>query len=531
MATTQVSTSLRQFTPGMGYITRYIAPLALPGSVPVDWWREAVRRQQAAIISRDTIISYMTSTPWRIVPKNPDDVGVYDEEIKYYTELIRASDGGYQYHLDLVLQDALDTPIGGCTELVREGDVPGGKVLAYKHMDAATLTPTLFDDYPIVQRPQGFWTGSAEPVWFPGHAVARMGWSPRPELMKSGWFMAPPEKIYLALSMLVRGDQYYANMLSDTPEAGLLDLMDMAEDVALGWLDSWKDLLGGTDPFKIPVLYEHEQPAKFIPFGRPPEEIIYDKTTLKYAAFCAAGYGLTLADIGIMVENQSLAGAIRGERRSLKNGFSTAKTKVKSYYEVMLPPYLVFDYVERDDEMLVAKGRARLANSMAMRNLTEGGILTEEDAQQQLVADGLITIPVQSAPGAKPKTQIVSPTHVVAKQLQSPVPPSEGGNGEITAKSLAGASEVVRSHFAKYVPEDVVVDEPELIENLVKAIEDPESDDPDILEVRSDVKDFLGESYSEKALSSVLPFGIRASLSGLGIDGDKILEVYLKEEA
>lgn len=429
MATSQVSTSLRQqdISVASPYISRYVLPLARPEVLPVQGWRNAVKAQEVIGIARDTITSYIISTPWRIEPSNPDTGDRYDNEVQYYTDMFNSFDGGYEDHLELVLQDMLDTPLGGCTELVRDPDVPGGRVVNYQHMDAATLFPTVFKEYPLVQRVLGL---SSEPVIFEPQQINRIGWSPRPEIRQKGWYMAPPERIYLALQMLVQGDQYYWKLLQDTPEMGILDLGDMDRQSAEDWLKAWKDLLLGTDPFKIPVLYEHNSDIKYVPFNRPPSDIIYDKVTMMRAAFAVAGYGITLQDAGLLSEGTSLAASIRQERRTEKTGFARVRTKVTRYWKTMLPSYLKFTFIERDDERLVAKGRARLANSMALRNLTEAGILLPEDAQQQLVADGLITVPVSQV-GQDQGTQIIEPSRLVSQQLGSPVPASQGGMGEV----------------------------------------------------------------------------------------------------
>jgi len=419
---------------------RLLAPWQNPSWLSASQWREVVRHQELAIICRDTIIMNILNTPWRVSPRELASGNEYEEEVKSYTELIRTTDGGFHHHMDLVLQDALDTPFGGAAEVGRENDDPEGAALWLKHIDSATLYPTFNDDYPVVQKVP---SEPVDYVIFPKHAIARIGYTPRPEFLRKGWFMAPPEKVYLGLELLVRGDRYYANLLSDTPEAGILDLGDMEQASAETWLSSWKDLMNGIDPFKIPVLYEHTTPAQYIAFGRPPTELMFDKTTLKYASFVAAGYGLSLPDIGLVVEGTgaSLAGQIRSERRSSRTGIGVTRLYVKAYWDSILPSYLQFEFVDRDDEILVSKGRARLSNSMAMRNLTEAGIIEVKDAQEQLVADGLLTISLSPAPGlpepTTPGNGIVSPTHVVAKELGKPVAPSKGGQGEITAKALS----------------------------------------------------------------------------------------------
>ena len=450
MAITALSTSLRQHEVTGPFLTRYLMPLVRPEVLPVQGWRNAVKAQEIVGIARDTLIAYMISAPWRIEPADPDTGLKYDVEIKYYTDLFNNTDGGYEDHLELVLEDFLDTPMGGTTELVRDPDDIAGRVVNYQNMDAATLSPTVFRDFPVVQVVPGL---AAEPVIFPKHAISRIGWSPRPEIRQRGWYMAPPERIYLALQMLVQGDQYYWKLLQDTPEQGILDLGDMSQQSAEDWLSSWKTLLGGIDPFKIPVLYEHTQEVKYITFNRPPVDIIYDKVTYMRASFAAGGYGITLADMGIASDSTTLAGTIRGERRSERTGFAKLRTKVRRYWQNMLPPHLRFVHLERDDERLVAKGRARLANSMAMRNLTEAGIVLAHDAQQQLIADGLLTVPISPvSPVVSGQSEIVEPNRLVSRELGSPAPASQGGEGDVTARS------VTKDYVRKYLHESGFMD-------------------------------------------------------------------------
>ena len=70
-------------------------------------------------------------------------------------------------------------------------------------------------------------------VYFKPEEAARILLTPRPELRMKGYSMPPPERIYLALTLLFRGDQYYANLLLDTPPAGVLDLIDMQKEDAV----------------------------------------------------------------------------------------------------------------------------------------------------------------------------------------------------------------------------------------------------------------------------------------------------------
>jgi hypothetical protein len=156
-------------------------------------------------------------------------------------------------------------------------------------LDGGTLFPTLDTTYPygqIVMEAVG-----AE-VYFPKYAISRIYMSPKTEIKRKGWGMAPPEKIFLALQLIGRGDAYYANLLLDTPQVGILDLEDI-DETSKGMDKSWQGLLNGIDPFKIPVLYEHEKPATFINFTSPPADIMFDRAMLQYSALVASGYGMT----------------------------------------------------------------------------------------------------------------------------------------------------------------------------------------------------------------------------------------------
>ncbi len=415
------------------FITRYIPQWTTPTYLMSDAWRRVVRQQPVAIDCRDFIISFTSSLPWRIIARDAEDTDKHTTDIDYYTTLFETEDGGYVSHTELIMQDMLDLPFGGASELGREGDQPEGRVLWYKHMDGGTLFPTYSQDWPVGQRIKEL---AELPVFFPFHAVSRAFYTPRPEILRKGWGMAPPEKIYLAIQLLYRGDAYYANLLIDTPEAGILDLGDMGEQAAKAWLESWQDLMYGTDAFKVPVLYEHTTASKYIPFGRGPREMEYKETTLRYAQLVASNYGVTLPDIGIMEGDMgTLAGTIRGERRTNRSGLATARQKIVSYRNKMLPVHLRFELIVQDDELLVAKGRARLANSLSMKNLVESGIITKKDAQEQMQSDGLLTVPLEEI--AQEVNQLnAEPSQRLGGFLRPPVPASEGGEGEVTARAL-----------------------------------------------------------------------------------------------
>jgi hypothetical protein len=217
----------------------------------------------------------------------------------------------------------------------------------------------------------------------------------------------------------------------------------MSQQDAEDWVSSYQNLLQGVDPQKIGVLYQHTQAAKWIPFGRPPSsEMSYDNVTLKQQRIVAAGYWLTLTDIGLEPGGKTLAGQIRQQRETRMTGFGMVREKTKNFINKdVLPPYLEFAWIEKDDEAMAATGRARLLNAQALKAMVEPGIIQIEDAQAQLKKDGLLTIELQpkpkepppqppQPPGAKNGALPAGDGGQAKKELDK-VPPSAGGRGDV----------------------------------------------------------------------------------------------------
>src|SRR3990170_3250059 len=427
------------------YLIRLLPQWITPQLALAEMWRGLVYNQPIAMICRETLIANILALSWKIQPKESTERDELKDEIKYYTNLLEESNGiEYSTHVEWIVGDCLDLPFGGATEIGREGDVEDGRVLWIKPIDGGTLFPTLNDDWPVGQRVEGY---NFDPVYFPKDGINRLYMSPRREIKSEGWGMAPPQKIYLAISMLNRGDIYYANLLLDTPEAGILDLADMAKESAEQWVDSFRSLMGGIDPFKIPVLYEHENDVKFIPFGRPPTDLMYDKITLKFASIVAAGYGMTLGDIGLGQSTSggdTLAGTIRQERKTRKTGFAVLKRKVRAYFNRILPETISFEWIDYDEELNVALGRARLASATAYAQWVKDRIFSPKELRMQAIQDGLVTI---SVPEEVPEEDFdilpEDPTGAAERpgMLGNPQPPSTGGQGEKTAGITKSASD------------------------------------------------------------------------------------------
>lgn len=426
--------------PLANYFMRNIPLWNPPAWQEADAWRKFVEKQPIAAICRDTIANYLNSLDWAIVARDSEKQDELKPRIKYYTKLLERGNAYYYdidfaSHIEWIIKDLFTLPFGTASEIGRLDDDPSGKVVWIRPIDGGTLAPTLNFDFPLVQVAPN--TG-LNPVYLPRQFVSRIFLSPRTEIRREGWGYAPPERIWRAIEMMYAGDNYYAQLLLNTPEAGILDLGDLDETSATEWVKSLRDLLYGVNPLKIPVLYGHEKPATWIPFGKPPSEIMYDSVTMRYAAILTAGYGLTLSDIGFPASSNggdTLAGTIRMERVGNSSGKAIAKKKTEAYWNRILPDSLKFTWIDYDDERNVSRGRARLASAQASQLWIAGKIFKPSEIRRQNIADGLFSIPVpekidpndpefpieQSAfggGGSKPKS------------LGNPVNPSQGGQGE-----------------------------------------------------------------------------------------------------
>ena len=437
------------------YFSRYVPYWGVPQWLDGRLWRNIVRSQPILVICENFICDTLLSMDWQIITRDSEKRKQYEDDITYYTKGLFKDFGiSYTDLVEWITQDLYELPFGSGVEIGRQDDSPNGKVLWLEPLDGTTLFPTLNEEWPVMQR---LWEGlSFGPVFFPAHSINRVRLSPRTEILRKGWGMAPPEKIYLAIEMLSRGDQYYANLLLDTPPAGILDLGDMEKQSALAWINSFKNLMNGIDAFKIPVLYEHNTKVDFVKFGNSPNDVMFDRISLKYAAICASAYGITLSDIGLEHNagggGDSLSGAVRNERKTKQTGKAVAKRKFKEFFDALLPTYLVFRYVDTDEEQSIATGRARLATSTAFHTMLTDGYISPGEVRLQSIADGMFTVPIPESipPDAVPLQTTPGFKESGSKQVGTQnVPVSQGGQGDIgsSARTANSKSMVGKSKF------------------------------------------------------------------------------------
>jgi len=179
---------------------------------------------------------------------------------------------------------------------------------------------------------------------------------------------------------------------------------------------------------------------------------MFNHITLKYAALVAAAYGMSLSDIGLgttSASGETLAGSIRQERRTRKTGHARTKTKAKWFFDQILPPTLEFNWIDYDDELNVALGRARLATSQAFASFRMMGLFSPQELRSQSIVDGLVSIslPDELPPDAKPEPPVARTVRYEGEKdndkggntepelIGNPKAPSGGGEGDIK-KSL-----------------------------------------------------------------------------------------------
>ena len=437
----------QQSAPGgmVSYFLRNIPMWNPPAWQEAAYWRAFVEKQPFASICRDAIANYLNSLDWAIVARDSTERDELKGAIKHYTKLFEKGnayywDTDFSTQVEWFAKDLFTLPFGTASEIGRLNDSPTGRVVWIRPLDGGTLAPTLNIDFPVVQSAVN--TG-LNPILIPKEFISRVYLSPRTELRREGWGYAPPERIWRAIEMMAAGDNYYAQLLLNTPEAGILDLGDMEKTHAENWVKGAQDLFAGISPFKIPVLYEHEKEAKWIPFGKPPSEIMYDSVTLRYAAILTAGYGLTLSDIGIPSSSnggETMAGTIRMERVGKSSGKAIAKKKWEAYANRILPDELKFMWIDYDDERNVSKGRARLASAQAANIWIQNRSFLPTEMRRQAMADGLVSLdlPEEVDPNDEEFQNLQQPQFGgnQVKELGAKTSPSNGGHGEVIPQQV-----------------------------------------------------------------------------------------------
>jgi hypothetical protein len=357
-----------------------------PIGIAAESWRNIVGRAPIVALCKRTLTLEITAVPWRVVS---DD----EEEIAYYSDVINSANGEtFDLFIERLIDDVLTVPFGGAVEVTRYRD---GTLAMFYHVDGATLFPTYNEKTPFVQIDPESPTRRA---YFNRNSLARIMWAPLPDVRNYGWSRTPVMEVFSAVEALMRSDVFYQQFLSNTPEAGILDLMDMKQDAALEWVKSWQELMMGIDPMKVPVLYEHSEPAKFLPFSRPPAELSLPELVKRYAEQVCAAHGMDIADLGLFEHTNTLAGASRMVALSKRQGLGSLMRKIANLLNSMLPPSVTFEWDPLDMEDKLRKVRTQKARADTLMTFARVDPGSQESLfpasliRKQAIADGILDI-------------------------------------------------------------------------------------------------------------------------------------------
>ncbi len=302
--------SIREAPP---YISRSPLYLTYPTVFNAEQWRMVAREPITRLCIRH-ILRELVALEWDITSDNPDR----DKEtiINIKTTFDHADDGdGWDAFLSRVLQDAMELPTGGFAEL--SPDDITGLIGGLYHIDAGTMYPTYDLQVPWVQiNPYD----STQRIFFKNNEIGRLVLNPRTDIRKRPFQESPVESAFMSIEALSRIYIYYLKQLGDTPMAGILDVMDMSETEAIDWAKGFREMYSGIDPLKVPLLYDHTKPARFIPLSHSPDVMGIAENFKRFAEMVASAFGLSIGDLRMFEHERVLAGVEASQRVTARSG-------------------------------------------------------------------------------------------------------------------------------------------------------------------------------------------------------------------
>jgi len=357
-------------------------------------WRRVLYSSPTVWACVKSLNDQLVALPHHITTKDKSQRSIHEGLIDYYEEEVIAKFNGENFDTGTMRtnRDVLTIPMGGNCEVVRKISGPWqGEVDRVENLDGGTLAPTGDYWYPIIQRdPDDF----DKYVLFGKDDIQRILLNPRPEFgLLSEMQQAPLEMCYLAIDAISKGDFYYLNQLTETPSAGILDLKDMAKKEAIEWAKSWRELLTGNDALKIPILYDHEEDAKWIPFGPPPESAMVNDGLDRYTKLIHACFGMYTQDTGLTERDASPGGqgGATLDRKSWHK-FNALVAVWENFWNAVLPNILVFKFEEVNIEETERIARAAVAEANALGIYARMGALGLTEVRRELQESGFLSI-------------------------------------------------------------------------------------------------------------------------------------------
>lgn len=379
--------------PTQPYLPRTNFRFTDPTGFTADQWR-LIAREPVNQMAQRFLQRELTALSWEITSDRKNDPRI-DKYKKAWKSIF---DGGQGYipWLSRILSDVFTVPFGGVSEV----GYKGGDLAYCNHVDAATVLPTYLKEVPYVQVNPDNWE---QRVYFKPGELSRLWANARGEIRWKEYQRPPTEEAFMVIEALSKIYLYSMQELTDTPSMGILDLADMTKEEALDWANGFQQLLKGIDPFKIPVLYDHDTPANWIPFNRGPEELGINEQFRRYVELCLGFYGLSIGDLRLFERTATKAGERVSQMVTERSGVGYWAAIVAEYLTELLPDGLQFRYKQPRPERdkIVAERKAAQLN---MLQAATGGkaFINVEDAVEEAMALEIFTTEVTAL---KPEDQ------------------------------------------------------------------------------------------------------------------------------
>lgn len=475
------------------YLVRQQFAFADPTGYAPEQWR-IVAREPVNKMAQRFIIRELSALEYSIVSSKRNDKRIDDYSERW--ETIFENGDGFDVWLSRIVDDACTLPFGAASEVGYKGD----ELDWVLHVDAGTLMPTYEKSKPYCQVNPDNWV---DKVFFTRDQLKRLRVNPRPDIRYKEYQIAPTEDAFLAIEALSRVYLYYVKQLTDTPPPGILDVIDMDEEEVEGWAREFRDLIVGTDPIKIPILYGHERAAVWIPFGRSPNDLNLLEQFKRFAELVLGKYGLSIGDLRLFEHESTKAGERVSQLVTERSGIGFWASAIEAYLDRMLPAELVFRFKQpRPERELVVSQYRQIQLAILQAAIGGKPLMTPEQAVEQADDWDLFSVaieppepepvpPALQAPPEMPTDEELRQTQEVADALDD--------------TDLAGkAALIVRAELGEWkTPPDTAVDR--LVE-LVRSIfvRSGERAEGQIESLYDQVREVLTEATGPKRESEVV---------------------------
>lgn len=393
------------------FLTRSIFRFADPTGFSPSQWR-LIAREPVNKMAQRFIIRELCSLQWEISSDKRKDKRV-DDYTDAWEDIWEDGDG-FNMWLARMLDDVCTLPFGGASEVGYQGDTLEWAL----HVDGATILPTYQKNAPYVQVNPDDWT---QRVYFKRDQLRRMRANPRPDIRYKAYQVSPTEDGFMAIEALSKIYLYYMQELTDTPPMGILDMIGMEQSEAISWAKNFREMVEGTDPIKIPVLYGKARtvPANWIPFGRSPQDLNVVEQFKRFAEMLLTKYGLSIGDLRLFEHESTKAGERVSQMVTERSGIGFWAALVAGYINRLLPDGLTFGFKQpRPERELVEANRKAVQLRMLQEATGVKPLIDVKDAVEEARALELFItevlpldeestpVPPQPSNGAPPRPEL-----------------------------------------------------------------------------------------------------------------------------